>query len=101
MAVLQGTQRINEAGRLEIGGCDAVGLAKEFGTPLYVLDEAALRERCQAFRRAFQGNYPDVSIAYAGKALMTVAVVRIMDEEGMHLDVASGGELFTALRAGF
>jgi diaminopimelate decarboxylase len=101
MAVLQGTQRINEAGHLEIGGCDAVGLAREFGTPLYVLDEAAVRERCRAFRQAFQRHYPDASVAYAGKALMTLAVVRIMDEEGMHLDVASGGELYTALQAGF
>jgi len=101
MAVLQGTQRINEAGHLEIGGCDAVGLAREYGTPLYVLDEAAVRERCQAFRQAFQRHYPDASVAYAGKALMTLALVRIMDEEGMHLDVASGGELYTALQAGF
>lgn len=101
MAILQGTQRINEAGRLEIGGCDAVALAKEYGTPLYVLDEAAVRERCQAFRQAFQRHYPDSSVAYAGKALLTLAVVRIMDEEEMHLDVASGGELYTALQAGF
>ena len=101
MAVLQGTQRINEAGHLEIGGCDAVALAREYGTPLYVLDEAAVRERCQAFRQAFQRHYPDASVAYAGKALMTLALVRIMDEEGMHLDVASGGELYTALQAGF
>jgi diaminopimelate decarboxylase len=101
MAVLQGTQRINEAGHLEIGGCDTVALAKEYGTPLYVLDESTVRERCQAFRRAFQRHYPDASVAYAGKALLTLAVVRIMDEEGMHLDVASGGELYTALQAGF
>jgi diaminopimelate decarboxylase len=101
MAALQGTQRINEAGHLEIGGCDAVALAGEYGTPLYVLDEAAVRERCRAFRQAFQRHYPDSSVAYAGKALLTLAVVRIMDEEGMHLDVASGGELYTALQAGF
>jgi diaminopimelate decarboxylase len=101
MAVLQGTQRINETGRLEIGGCDSVELVSEFGTPLYVLDEVAVRQRCQAFRHTFQLAYPNSSIAYAGKALLTLAVVRIMDEEGMHLDVASGGELFTALHAGF
>src|SRR6185312_9289791 len=53
------------------------------------------------FRQAFQRHYPDASVAYAGKALMTLALVRIMDEEGMHLDVASGGELYTALQAGF
>jgi diaminopimelate decarboxylase len=101
MAVLQGTQRINAMGHLEVGGCDAVALAREFGTPLYVLDEAAVRDRCRAFRQAFQRCYPDSSIAYAGKALLNLAVVRIMDEEGMHLDVASGGELYTALQAGF
>ena len=101
MVVLQGTQRINAAGHLEIGGCDAVALAREFGTPLYILDEATVRERCRAFRQTFQRCYPNSSIAYAGKALLNVAVVRIMGEEGMHLDVASGGELFTALQAGF
>ncbi|HEY8745000.1 MAG TPA: diaminopimelate decarboxylase [Chloroflexota bacterium] len=101
MAVLQGTQRINETGHLEVGGCDTLALADEFGTPLYVLDEAAVRERCRAFRRAFARCYPNSSIAYAGKALLTLAVIRIVDEEGMHLDVASGGELFTALQAGF
>ena len=101
MTVLQGTQRINESGHLEVGGCDTVALAEEFGTPLYVLDEAAIRERCRAFRQAFQRCYPNSSIAYAGKALLTLAVIRIVDDEGMHLDVASGGELFTALRAGF
>lgn len=101
MAVLQGTQRVNAHGHLEIGGCDAVDLARAFGTPLYVLDEAAVRERCRAFRAAFGQRYLKSSIAYAGKALLNLAVIRIMDEEGMDLDVASGGELFTAIQAGF
>lgn len=101
MTVLQGTQRINGAGHLEVGGCDTTVLAEQFGTPLYVLDEAAIRERCRTFRAAFQRLYPLSSIAYAGKALLNLAVVRIMDDEGMDLDVASGGELYTALEAGF
>lgn len=101
MAVLQGTQRIGESGHLEVGGCDAVALARQYGTPLYVLDEQAIRDRCRAYREAFRRRYPRSSVAYAGKALLTTAVVRIMDEEGVDLDVASGGELFTALQAGF
>ncbi|MCL4543202.1 MAG: diaminopimelate decarboxylase [Chloroflexi bacterium] len=98
---LQGTQRINAAGHLEVGGCDTVALAREFGTPLYVLDEAELRGRCSAYRQAFQARYPHTGVAYAGKALLTTAVARIVEQEGLELDVASGGELTTALAADF
>lgn len=96
-----GTQSVNELGHLTIGGCDAVQLAEQFGTPLYVLDEAAFRERCRAYREAFQSRKPDTQIAYAGKALLNLAVCQIIAEEGLALDVASGGELYTALRAGY
>jgi len=99
--MLFGTQRINSAGHLEIGGCDTVALAEEFGTPLYVLDEAHLRERCREYLRAFRARLPEVEIAYAGKALLVKALCRIVEQEGLSLDVASAGELYTALQAGF
>jgi diaminopimelate decarboxylase len=96
-----GTQLVNPAGHLVIGGCDTVDLATEFGTPLYVLDEALVRANCQAYLRAFRSRYPAVEVAYAGKALLCQAVCAIMEQEGMLLDVASRGELYTALTAGF
>ena len=96
-----GTQSINDRGHLTIGGCDTVDLAAEFGTPLYVLDEALVRENCRTYRRAFGERYPQVEVAFAGKALLCQAVCAIMEQEGMLLDVASRGELHTALTAGF
>lgn len=99
--MLLGTQRINGKGILEIGGCDAVKLARRFGTPLYVLDEDCLRENCRSYRRAFESRYPNVLVAFAGKAFLTAAVCRIVAQEGLGLDVASAGELHTALKVGF
>lgn len=99
--ILFGTQRINSAGHLEIGGCDVVDLAAQFGTPLYVVDEALVRENCREYQRAFRQRLPAVDIAYASKALMTAAICRLMQQENMSLDVASEGELYTALQAGF
>jgi len=96
-----GTQNINAQGRLEIGGCDALELAERFGTPLYVLDEEALRTRCRDYRAAFESLKPDTEVVYAGKAALNRALCRIIAEEGLGLDVASGGELYTALQAGF
>lgn len=64
---LVGTQRINDAGHLEIGGCDTVTLARHFETPLYVFDEADIRDRCRTYRAAFESRYPNVTIAYAGR----------------------------------
>lgn len=98
---LRGTMRVNEKGHLEIGGCDAVALAAEFGTPLYVYDEAALRERCRAYLDAFAGFDPPSRVIYAGKAFLTMAMCKIVEEEGLGLDVVSGGELHLALQAGF
>jgi len=101
-SMLRGTMRINERGHLEIGGCDCVELAKEFGTPLYVMDEALIRENCRRYKNAFAQNYPvEARVCYAGKAFLTLAMCRLIDEEGLYLDVASGGELFTALQAKF
>lgn len=96
-----GTQRVNAQGRLEIGGCDALALAETFGTPLYVLDEDALRARCREYTTAFAALKPEVEIAYAAKAALNRALCQIVAEEGLGLDVASGGELSTALQAGF
>lgn len=99
--MLLGTQRINESNHLEIGGCDTIDLAAEFGTPLYVMDEAAIRERCRAYRSCFAAEYGDTAIAYASKAFIVTAMCRIIDLEGLWLDVASSGELHTARCAGF
>ncbi len=98
---LFGTQSINEAGHLTVGGCDTVELAKEFGTPLYVLDEQYIRDTCRAYRNEFGSRLERVEVAYAGKALLCTAMCRIMQQEGMALDTASTGELFTAVSAGF
>jgi len=99
--MLLGTQRVNSANHLEIGGCDTIDLAAEFGTPLYVMDEADIRARCRAYRSSFASEYGDSAIAYASKAFVVTAMCRIIDQEGLWLDVASAGELFTAKRAGF
>ncbi len=96
-----GTMRINEKGNFEIGGCDTVDLAKQYGTPCNVLDEQLIRENCRKYSQAFEKYYPDAKVIYAGKSFLTRALCRIMEEEGMHLDVVSGGELYTALQADF
>jgi diaminopimelate decarboxylase len=99
--MLLGTQRINERGHLEIGGVDTTTLAAEFGTPLYVMDEAALRQKCRDYRSAFGKRYPKVAISYASKAFICAGICKVIQQEGLNLDVASGGELYTALHAGF
>lgn len=98
---MHGTMHLNSRGHLEIGGCDTVQLAQEFGTPLYVLDESLIRERCRQYCSSLARHYPDSEVLYAGKTFLALALCRIMEEEGLGLDVASGGELYTALRAGF
>jgi diaminopimelate decarboxylase len=85
------------AGSVTIGGLDVKDLAEEFGTPLYVLDEADFRARCRAWRDAFGA---DADVFYAGKAFLSRAVVRWLAEEGLNLDVCSGGELSIALAGG-
>jgi diaminopimelate decarboxylase (EC 4.1.1.20) len=67
-SMLRGTMRVNERGHLEIGGCDCVELAKEFGTPLYVFDELLIRENCRRYKKAFAQNYPaEAKVCYAEK----------------------------------
>lgn len=94
------TARINSADHLTLGGCDAAGLVSEFGTPLLVYDEFTLREMCRQFVDGFTSRYPDTIVAYASKAFLNTAIARLVAEEGMGLDVVSGGELAVALAAG-
>lgn len=96
-----GTQCVAATGRLEIGGCDAVGLTAQFGTPLYVIDEELVRARCREYRYEFGSRYPQIRVVYAGKAFLCLAMCRLVEREGLYLDVASGGELQTGLYAGF
>jgi diaminopimelate decarboxylase len=93
--------RVNERGRLEVGGCDAVELAREFGTPAYVVAEDDLRARARAFLDALASRQPDSDVLFASKAFPCTAVYRVLAEEGLACDVASGGELVLALRGGF
>ena len=99
--LLGGTQTINEQGHLIIGGCDAVDLAAAWGTPLYVIDEQHLRDNARQYRSCFQSRLPEVEIAFAAKALMNTAMCRIMEQEGLSLEVCSAGELYTAQAAEF
>ncbi len=99
--VLPPSAAITPEGHLAIGGCDLVALADEHGTPLVVYDEGALRASARAYVSAFRAHAPDVEVIYASKAYFGLAMLRIALEEGLSVDVASGGELQAALRAGF
>ncbi|MBF2078688.1 MAG: diaminopimelate decarboxylase [Synechococcales cyanobacterium T60_A2020_003] len=95
------TARVNERDHLEIGGCDVVELVQNFGSPLYILDEETFRLACRQYREAFQRYYAGESLViYASKAWNCLAVCAIAAQEGLGLDVVSGGELYTALQAG-
>lgn len=97
---LHGTMTVNNDDHLVIGGCDAIELVKEFGSPLYVLDEDLLRRNCRDYRKAFIDDIPGGEVAYACKAFSCLAMIRIVSGEGLGVDVVSGGELYTALSAG-
>jgi diaminopimelate decarboxylase len=92
--------RINERGRLELGGCDAVELVAQFGSPAYVVAEADLRARARSFVDAVASRHSDYDVLFASKAFPCTAVYRALAEEGLACDVASGGELYLALKAG-
>ncbi|MUL35039.1 diaminopimelate decarboxylase [Gloeocapsopsis dulcis] len=95
------TARINSSDRLEIGGCDVTTLVQQFGSPLYILDEDTLRSACRQYREALQKYYPGESqVLYASKAWSCLAICAIAAQEGLGVDVVSGGELYTALQAG-
>ena len=92
----------NEKGHLTIGGCDTVELAKEYGTPLYVLDETTIRNTIRSYVSSFKKFYDGNGMPlYASKALSCKELCRIAKEENIGLDVVSGGEIYTALQAGF
>ncbi|MGI8715223.1 MAG: diaminopimelate decarboxylase [Solirubrobacteraceae bacterium] len=92
--------RVNERGRLELGGCDAVELAREFGTPVYVVAEDDLRNRARSFVDALAARHRDFDVLFASKAFPCTAVYRLLAQEGLACDVASGGELAVARAAG-
>lgn len=97
---LYGTQNIvnNE---LYIGGVSTRELASTYGTPLYIMDEEEIRSRARLFGENFTHEKIETEVIYASKAFMTKAMAKLIEEEGLSLDVVSGGELFTALSAGF
>ncbi|MFC4617859.1 diaminopimelate decarboxylase [Camelliibacillus cellulosilyticus] len=98
---MRGTQSVNDKGHLMIGAVDTVALAKTYGTPLYVYDVALIREKAQAFKKAFADYPAQYQIAYASKAFSSVAMIQLVEELDLALDVVSGGELYTALAAEF
>lgn len=96
------TLKINAKGHLEIGGADCVELAKQFGTPVYVYDEAYIRKMMRVYHDTLAAEYgKNALVLYASKAFSCQAIYRIADEEQIGVDVVSGGELYTALKAGF
>ncbi|GGL46776.1 diaminopimelate decarboxylase [Sporolactobacillus putidus] len=99
---MYGTQTIGKDGHLYIGGIDTVRLAEEFGTPLYVYDTALMKQKIRSFKEAFSKHTAlSWQIAYASKAFSTLAMIQLAGDFGLSLDVVSGGELYTALKAGF
>lgn len=95
LTLVPASARVETDGGLSVAGVDLVDLAAEFGTPLYVYDETELRQRCREYRAHFDG------VAYASKAFLCTAMARLVADEGLDLDVATGGELHVALHAGF
>src|SRR4051794_28934230 len=91
---------INERGHLEVGGCDLVELAELHGTPAYVYAEDDIRARARAYVEAFSSRTDDYEVIYGSKALPITAAYRLVAEEGLSVDVASGGELYLALKGG-
>jgi len=91
----------NATGHLEINGCDVVDLASEFGTPLVIYDEDSIRDQCRRYLSAFREHTADYEVIYASKALSSVAIGQLILEEGLSIDVSSGGEYHIARAAGF
>lgn len=91
---------LDHDGMLVVGGCRLDDVAEEFGTPVLTVDEGALRARARAFLEEFRSRWPRSDVAFASKSFPCTAIQRVMTEEGLHLDVAGGGEIMTALAAG-
>ena len=98
--VFPSTTAVNEAGRLEVGGCDLADLAREFGAPLYVFDEATLRGQAEGFLREFRSRYANSRVVYACKAFINVPLARYLAGLGLGFDVVSGGEASVLRAAG-
>lgn len=94
-------KRIEHSNNYMFAGYDTVELAKKFGTPLYVFSEESIRDRCREIKSDFLEKHDNTKAAYASKAFLTMAMCKIIESEGLGLDVVSGGELYTAIRAGF
>lgn len=92
---------INAAGHLQIGGVDALDLTRKYGTPLVVYDVDKIRATFRAFKRVFEEEKVPYAVSYASKAFCAIAIYQVINEEGGHVDVVSGGELATAKAAGF
>jgi diaminopimelate decarboxylase len=101
LVLLPSTAEVNNKGHLLISGCDTVELAAEFGTPLYVFDELGIRDKCAEFKREFGSRCADSAVFYSAKAFINQAMARLLNEEGLGLDVVSGGEMSIVRSAGF
>jgi diaminopimelate decarboxylase len=99
--VFPDTTQIDPSGHLLVGGCDAVELTERFGTPLYVFDEVTLRNRCRSFIEEFSNAYDKAEAVYASKAFINPAIARVVRDEGLGLDVVSGGEIAIAAAVEF
>ncbi|MGL5244247.1 MAG: diaminopimelate decarboxylase family protein, partial [Sarcina sp.] len=97
---LFGTMKVKE-NSLEVGGVKYSELAEEFATPLYVLDEELIRDNCKKFKKAFSNDNFKTEVIYAGKAFLNLSMCKIIYDEGLSLDVVSGGELYTAYKSSF
>ncbi|GKV65640.1 MULTISPECIES: diaminopimelate decarboxylase [unclassified Sporosarcina] len=98
---LYGTQTVNEKGHLTIGGVDVSELASQYGTPVMVYDTELFKERANAFKKTFETKGIKAQVAYASKAFSSIAIYQLAEQQGLSLDVVSGGELYTAVAAGF
>ena len=92
---------LNKSGNLEFDRCEVVKLAQKYGTPCYIFSENIIRKKCREYVTAFSRRNINFEVIYAGKAFLVKAMCNILKEEGLGLDVSSGGELYTALLAGF
>ena len=99
--MLLGTQRVNAHGHLEIGGCDAVELAQNSGRRCMSWTSRRIRDNCRRYKAAFAARYPKNEISFASKAFLNMAICKVMAQEGLGLDVASAGELYTAIQGRF
>lgn len=101
LAVFPQTAEIGQNDHLIIGGCDTLELAKKFGTPLWIYDEVDLRSRCREYKEEFGKRYPNTVIAYSPKAFIAKAMIKLVQEEGLDLDIVTGEEMEIAKAAGF